>query len=96
MRFTSPTCNSILPFLLISLPLALPGTASAAEPSREQFAALVEEIWQFGLREDPLFATSTGDHRYNDMLQTVSPEDSARRNQADEKFFERLEAIPRE
>jgi len=96
MRFTSPTRNSILPFLLTSLPLALPGTTSAAEPSREQFAALVEEIWQFSLREDPLFATSTGDHRYNDMLQTVSPEDSARRNQADEFFFERLEAIPRE
>jgi uncharacterized protein (DUF885 family) len=33
-----------------------------------QFAALLHEEWEARLREDPLFATWCGDHRYDDLL----------------------------
>ena len=33
-----------------------------------QLRALLDEIWEFELREDPLYATQVGDHRYDDRL----------------------------
>ncbi len=68
----------------------------SAETVDAQFAALVEENWQFDMRENPLFATATGDHRYNDRLPTVSLAESARRNQARREFSTRLKALDRQ
>jgi uncharacterized protein (DUF885 family) len=71
-------------------------SAVRAEPTpAERFAALVDEAWEFDLREDPLFATDAGDHRYDDQLPKVSLADSARRNAARQGFAARLEAIDR-
>ena len=67
----------------------------SAESIDEQFTALVDEIWQYDVREDPLLATSTGDHRYNDRLPTVSVADSTRRNQARREFVDRAKALDR-
>ena len=53
--------------------------AYAALTASEQFAALLDDAWEFDLREDPLFATETGDHRYDDQLPKVSLADSKRR-----------------
>ena len=66
-----------------------------AKSADEQFAALVEEIWQHDLQENPLFATSTGDHRYNDRLRIVSLADSKRRNQAMQDFSAKVAAVDR-
>ncbi len=66
-----------------------------AESADEQFASLVEEIWQYDLQENPLFATLTGDHRYNDRLPTVSLADSKRRNQAKQDFSAKVAAVDR-
>jgi len=63
----------------------------AAESADAKFSTLLEEIWQSDLREDPLFATSTGDHRYNDRLPTVSLADSERRHKQRAEFMTRLE-----
>jgi len=71
-------------------------TPARAEPTAsEQFATLVDEVWEFDLREDPLFATDAGDHRYDDQLPVVSLADSARRHAAKQAFATRLEAIDR-
>lgn len=68
-----------------------------AQPTRtaidEQFSALVDELWQFDLIEDSLFATSVGEHRYNDQLPKVSIADSERQNLKRQKIFARLEAL---
>ena len=64
-------------------------------PASEQFAALLDDAWQFQLQENPLFATETGDHRYDDQLPKVSLADAKRRNAASREFLERLEAIDR-
>ena len=70
--------------------------ALAAEAAGEQLTALVDEMWQFALREDPLFATRVGDRRYNDLLPTVSVADTTRRHDENQEFQQRLQAIDRE
>jgi uncharacterized protein (DUF885 family) len=77
-------------FLVVNLSLR------AAEPAAsEQFANLLDEAWEFRLREQPLFATTTGDHRYDDKLPSVSLADETRRNAAERDFLARLKAIDR-
>jgi uncharacterized protein (DUF885 family) len=41
--------------------------------------ALFDEAWEFRLREDPLFATQAGDHRYDALLPSMTPKDLERR-----------------
>lgn len=67
-----------------------------AETMDKRFTALVDEIWQYDVRENPLFATSTGDHRLNDRLPTVSVADSERRNQARQEFLTQLKSLDRQ
>ena len=69
--------------------------AWAAESATDEFAALVDRMWQFQLEQEPLFATSVGEHRYNDRLPAVSRTDSERRNVAQVAFLERLDQIDR-
>jgi uncharacterized protein (DUF885 family) len=78
----------------VVLSAAGPGAAAAATAS-EQFAALLADAWEFVLREDPLFATETGDHRFDDRLPKVSLADERRRDAARRGFLDRLEAIDR-
>ena len=71
----------------------LPAAESAAG---DEFAALLEEAWEFRLREDPLFATETGDHRFDYELPKISLADENRRDAARRSFMSRLEDIPRD
>ncbi len=94
MRF-----HASLAVLLIVLAFVVSGgrPASAADKTASaQLAAIIEEAWEFTLSEDPLFATNTGDHRYDDQLPHVSlgrakPRDGMRRG-----FLARLEIIDRD
>ena len=43
------------------------------------FQRLLADEWDFRMREDPLFATFIGDHRYNDCLPALAEADYARR-----------------
>ncbi|MCA9235309.1 MAG: DUF885 domain-containing protein [Planctomycetales bacterium] len=71
------------------------GSQCARGDATADFHKLVDEIWEFGLNEDPLFATSVGDHRADGKLPEVSLAASARRHAADEQFQSRLAEIPR-
>lgn len=71
------------------------GATTAASTASEQFAELLDDAWQFDLVENPLSATESGDHRYDDKLPKVSLADSQRRNVATREFLERLERIDR-
>jgi uncharacterized protein (DUF885 family) len=70
--------------------------ATADTTPSAQFTALVDEAWEFALREDPLFATNTGEHRYDDQLPRVSLSDAKRRDATRRGFLARLEAIDRD
>ncbi len=69
--------------------------ASGADTASDQFAALLQHAWEFRLREDPLLATETGDHRYDDQLPKTSLADERRREATARGFLARLEAIDR-
>ncbi|MEP7357291.1 MAG: DUF885 domain-containing protein, partial [Anaerolineales bacterium] len=60
-----------------------------------QFQALIEAEWEWRMQADPLFATSTGDHRYDDRLPRVREADYAERLAVLRKFRARLAAIHR-
>jgi len=56
--------------------------------------ALFEEQYESDLRNFPQRATAYGDYRYNDKLADYSLDAIARRNEIDEAFLSRLNAIP--
>ncbi len=72
--------------LLFSAAVSPPDAADA----RARLHALFDEEWEFRLREDPLFATSVGDHRFDDKLPLVSVADEARRTEVLRKLRGRL------
>ena len=67
-----------------------------SDPASKQLATLFTDSWEFALREDPLFATSTGNAHYNDKLPRETVADQARRLQAEKAFLDRLQKIPRD
>ncbi len=78
-------CRSILSSLMT---LAVAVVITALQPSRSaaqeggearRLHELLEDAWAFQLREDPLFATAVGEHRFNDRLPSVSAEAQERR-----------------
>jgi uncharacterized protein (DUF885 family) len=73
----------------------LMSTSAFAASAAESLRLLMAEQWEFELREDPLFATQTGDHRYNDRLPSVTVADEVRREAAIKEFLSRLQAIDR-
>ncbi|MEQ8850029.1 DUF885 domain-containing protein [Botrimarina sp.] len=76
--------------------------AAAESPSNEaqspsdELATLLDDVWQWRLRESPLFATRVGDPRYNDQLGEVSLVDSDRRANDERAFHRCAETILRQ
>ncbi len=85
------------PLLAIALALVLPGAGAAAADAgaKARFDALLSEAWELDKRENPLLATGTGDHRYNDRLPSVGPADLERRAAASRSQLAALRAIDR-
>ena len=79
------------------LVLALAATRLHAEDAaaKKRFDALLAEAWEQDKREDPLLATETGDHRFDDRLPAVATADIERRAAAARGYLERLKAIGR-
>jgi uncharacterized protein (DUF885 family) len=76
--------------LLLAAPLAAQGTPA------ERLHRLFDEEWALRLREDPLLATSMGDHRFDDRLPEVGLAAQARRTGEARDFLARVRAIPRD
>src|SRR5262245_12993717 len=71
------------------------GVAAAEGSPGARLKALLDEHWEFRLRENPLFATRVGDRRYDDRLPSVAPGDFGRRAAFTKTVRERLAAIDR-
>jgi uncharacterized protein (DUF885 family) len=76
---------SVAPYLR-SQPLDLAGRRAALN-------ALLEEQWQYTLKESPEFATIIGDYRYNDKVSDGSLAHIAQQAKDNEAFLKRFEAI---
>ena len=59
------------------------------------FQRLLDEEWEARLREEPLLASSVGDHRYDDRLPSVAPADLERAVARRRATLDRLQAIDR-
>lgn len=79
--------------MMTGLVLTLPPPAAAT--AHEQLHQLFAEEWETRLRENPLFASYIGDHRYDDRLPEVGEAAMAARAATLRGFQERLAAIDR-
>jgi len=80
---------SIAAILLAS---AQPAVATPAE----DFHRLLDEQYQWLLRENPTYATVLGTRDYDDRLRDISPTARERRTAEERAFLARLDAIPAE
>ena len=75
--------------------VGLGGALAQAKDATADLKKILDEAWQFQLREDPLFATQVGEMRYNDRLPSVAPADYDRRAAYARQTLERLKAVDR-
>ena len=74
--------------------LLLNFSAASAGPA-EDFAALLDEVWEWQLAENPMFASRLGDKRYNDRWSDQSLAATERRQDETREFLRRVYAIDR-
>lgn len=68
----------------------------ASGPSdTERFQKLLDDDWAFALEHSPLFATSVGDHRFDDRMPSVSKEELDAQERHLRSVAERLATIDR-
>ncbi|BBM01166.1 DUF885 family protein [Microbulbifer sp. GL-2] len=77
-------------FVLVTLILA---PASWAATTTEQLKGVIEDHWQYSLREDPITAGRMGVSDYNSKLPGVTAKDRARRLKTEEELLQRLDAL---
>ncbi|HJZ12678.1 MAG TPA: DUF885 domain-containing protein, partial [Acidobacteriota bacterium] len=68
------------------------GFAFGTDPTLQ---AVFDEDWNFRLQEDPLFATSAGNHKFDDRLPSVTKTDWERRNAFYQTILQKLNRIDR-
>ena len=66
-----------------------------APPAQWDLATLLDAEWEWRLRENPQFATTVGDHRYDDQLSKESIEDETRRSHDTQRFLDDVGRIDR-
>ncbi|HEY7575004.1 MAG TPA: DUF885 domain-containing protein, partial [Thermoanaerobaculia bacterium] len=93
MKELSARVRSAIASAFLLLGFAAGAAPALAQDAGARLMTLFDEEWEFRLREDPLFATSAGDHRYNDRLPSVTVADEKRRADYRRGLRDRLRAI---
>ncbi|MEX2125532.1 MAG: DUF885 domain-containing protein [Woeseia sp.] len=70
----------------------LASTAANADAARD-FARLLDDAWEWQLRENPVFASRLGDRRFNDQWTDLGSDAIERRQQEQRQLLDRLLAI---
>jgi uncharacterized protein (DUF885 family) len=81
--------------IALALAFGAAGLARAAGSGEAKRAldGLLAEAWEKALEEDPLLATATSDHRFDDRLPQMRPADLDRRAADARSFLDRLHGI---
>jgi uncharacterized protein (DUF885 family) len=79
--------------LVLAMTPDLPGQTTDLAARRQALNQLLDEQWQYTLRETPEFATIIGDYRYNDRLSDASLSHTEQQRKDAEAFLKRFEAI---
>jgi uncharacterized protein (DUF885 family) len=86
----------VIVFLATLVGHAQPVRARGGGPGEvAKLHALFDEQWERDLREDPIFASSLGDRRYNDRWPDLTLKAARRSHREDRRVIERLDAIDR-
>ena len=92
MRFSGIAVISI-----VALAACTPAPATnPAKTAESQLHAIIDEHWDYSLRENPLMATQAGVSDYNHLLPRVTVVDRERRLATEQEFLHRLQAIDAE
>jgi uncharacterized protein (DUF885 family) len=91
MLFTFRTSHALATTLLLAMTTNLPAADIASR--RQALDRLLDEQWQYTLRESPELATIIGDYRYNDKLSDASLAHVEQERKDAEAFLKRFEAI---
>ncbi len=88
----------LAPVIFLSLILAscMQQIEPASNDTLDQLNTLIEEEWDFRLKENPLLATAVGRHDYNELLPAVTEDDQARRYAYYVSLKEKLNALERQ
>jgi uncharacterized protein (DUF885 family) len=86
------------PLTLLALALVLSAAAATAQRTtprtpRSPFQTLLDDHWQWSLRENPILATTLGEHRYDKELGDLSLTAMDRRARQSTAFLARADAI---
>ncbi|HUP65674.1 MAG TPA: DUF885 domain-containing protein [Thermoanaerobaculia bacterium] len=89
--------HRIIVIVLVTLGFAGPLASQERTMSSEseKLRALIDEEWQWRLREFPGFATMVGDPRFNDRLEDASFEAIERRKSDRRRFLQRIQEVDR-
>jgi uncharacterized protein (DUF885 family) len=68
-------------------------TPSPGGGAESPLTSIINAAWEFEKRESPLFATSTGDKRYDAELPRMTSADLARRRDTLRAYLQRLDAV---
>jgi uncharacterized protein (DUF885 family) len=84
-------------FVFVTLPAAPAGARRGPQPNdaAKSLHALLDEEWEYAMREYPTTASSLGDRRYNDRWPDVSLAAVERRHRHGAEVLERLKSINR-
>jgi uncharacterized protein (DUF885 family) len=83
------------PFIVAILLLVTGACGAFAQTPSSDLKKLLDDEWAWRLHEDPLFATSVGDHTTDDKLPSISVADAERREQDLRAFLKRWQGIDR-
>lgn len=78
---------------LVVVAISLVPSVATAQTPVPALNQLLADVWSTELAEYPLFATNSGEHRYNDKLPAMSPAAFERRQEQQRQFAERLKTI---
>src|SRR5271167_4487286 len=64
-----------------------------AEARRQQLNALIAELWERNLQQNPVFGSIIGDKRYNDQLGSSSEKTILEQQAKEKEFLKRFQAV---
>lgn len=93
MQFTRWISLGISASLLLAVAADIRSQTTDLATRRHALEQLLDEQWQYALRDSPELATQIGDYRYNDKWSDLSLEHVEQQRKDAEAFLKRFEAI---
>jgi uncharacterized protein (DUF885 family) len=95
MKFNRLAAISLLSIATLTtfMPEMQPQASAPLSQRRDALNNLLDEQWQYTMRESPEFATVVGDYRYNDRWSDLSLAHITQQNEDAKRFLARFEAV---